>query len=133
MTESKSPQLVDDVSKKVNLPRKAVLALALLDARALGVACGAVGGLWLWLATIILVLRGGEHVGRNLSLLSQYLIGFEVTPAGSLLALAYGLAAGFLAGYVFARLRNGVMRAYLSYVRRRAERMALSDMLDRIM
>jgi hypothetical protein len=133
MADTQWTRPLDEAAKQSHLPRKAVLVLAQLDARALGVACGLVFGLWLWLATIVLVLRGGPDVGRNLSLLSQYFVGFRVTPAGSVLALAYGCAAGFLAGYLFARLRNYVVHTYLLYLKRRAERAAMADMLDGLM
>lgn len=128
-----SSQLVDEASEKVHLPRKAVLVLAQVDPLAFGIACGIILGLWLWLGTIMLVIRGGEHVGKNLSLLSQYFVGYQVTPFGSLLALIYGGVIGFFVGYVSARLRNLTMHAYLSYLRCRAERLAMSDMLDRLM
>lgn len=124
---------IDEVSEKVGLPRKAVLILAQVDPRALGIACGVVLGFWLWLATILLVIRGGENAGQNLALLSQYFIGYRVTPIGSLLAFFYGGITGFLAGYFSACMRNFAMRAYLVYLRRRAESMAMSDMLDRFM
>jgi hypothetical protein len=95
-------------------------------------ALGAVCGFWLWLATVILLIRGGPHMGRNLSLLSQYFIGFRVSPGGSVAAFLYGFLIAFLAGYGFARLRNFMLQSYLLYVRRRAERSALTDLLDRL-
>jgi hypothetical protein len=126
-------QPIDEAAAQVHLPARAVLVLAHLDARALGLACGMVGGLWLWFATLVLLVRGGAQMGQNLSLLSQYFPGFSVTPAGSALALVYGGVAGFLAGYLFARLRNHMVRSYLLYLRHRAERAALADLLDRLM
>jgi hypothetical protein len=66
-------------------------------------------------------------------LLSQYFIGFRVTPAGSVAALLYGFLMAFLLGYGFARLRNFMLHSYLLYIRRRAERVALTDLLDRLM
>ena len=119
--------------ERSSLPPRAVLVLAQLDPRALGIAAGLLCGFLLWLATILLVVRGGTNVGRNLSLLSQYFIGFSVTPAGSLIGFLYGAGFGFLAGCLFARLRNFLIRSYLHSLRRRAERMAMSDLLDRLM
>ena len=121
-----------DEVEQFSLPPRAVLVLAQLDPRALGIAAGLLCGFLLWLATILLVLRGGVNVGRNLSLLSQYFTGFRVTPAGSLIGFLYGAVFGFLAGYLFARLRNLLIHSYLRFVRRRAERMAMSDLLDRL-
>jgi hypothetical protein len=107
--------------------------LAQLDPRALGIASGLMCGLWLWLATILLLIRGGDNVGRNLSLISQYFVGFSVTPAGSVLGFLYGALVGFVIGYSFARLRNLMVHSYLQVLRRRAERAELADLLDRIM
>jgi len=123
---------VQETAERTGLPARTVLGLARLDPRALGLACGLVCGLWLWLATVILLVRGGEKIGPTLSLLSQYFIGFSVTPAGSVVALLYGLPAGFLLGYLFAHLRNSMVRCTLFYLRRRAEREAAGDLLDRL-
>ena len=133
MLDENSPRAADEITGRSSLPARAVLVLAHLDARALGVACGLVCGLWLWIATMALVVRGGPNVGQNLSLLSQYLIGFRVTPSGAVLAFFYGAVFGFVAGYLFARLRNFMVHTYMLYLRRRAERMAMSDLLDRLM
>jgi len=123
----------EGVSRQTHLPRPVVLVFAHVDPRALGIALGLVCGTWLCLASLILVIKGGEHVGRYLSLLSQYFIGFTVTPIGSLIGFAYGAAFGFISGYSLARLRNFLVRTYLRYLRRRGEQEILSDMLDRIM
>jgi hypothetical protein len=120
-------------AQESGLPPRVILVLARLDPRALGIALGTVCGLSLWLATIILFIRGGANAGQNLALLSQYFLGFRVTPAGSAAAFAYGFLIAYLVGYVFARLRNFMLHTYLLYVRRRAEREALTDLLDRVM
>jgi hypothetical protein len=133
MADLRSTQPLEKAARETGLPPRVVLVLARLDPRALGVAAGTVCGLWLALATIILLVRGGVDIGRNLSLLSQYFIGFRVTPAGSVAAFLYGFLVGFLAGYGFARLRNCMLHSYLLYIRRRAERVALADLLDRVM
>jgi hypothetical protein len=121
-----------ETAEESGLPIRTVLSLARLDPRALGLASGLVCGLWLWLGTVTLLLRGGERIGPTLSLLSQYLIGYSVTPIGSLLAFLYGALAGFLFGYLFAHLRNWMVRWTLFYLRRRAEREAAGDLLDRL-
>ena len=133
MADMRSTHPLENAARESGLPPRVVLVLARLDPRALGIALGTVCGLWLWLATIILLIRGGANVGQNLSLLSQYFIGFHVTPAGSVAALLYGFLIAFLLGYGFARLRNFMLHSYLLYVRHRAERVALTDLLDRLM
>ena len=74
----------------------------------LGLATGLITGLLIFLATIWLILKGGEHVGDHLSLLSQFFWGYSVTFAGSLIGLAYGLVLGFLGGALIAWIYNRV-------------------------
>jgi len=124
---------IDRLADQTGIPKPAVLVLGRLDAVALGVSSGAVAGLWLFVATAALILRGGPHVGRTLSLLAQYFPGFDVTWAGAFVGLAYATAVGFLCGYAFAILRNSLVLAYFILLKRRAEQRELSDILDRMM
>jgi hypothetical protein len=73
-----------------------------------GVAWGLVAGLALFLATNVLVLKGGRVVGPHLSLLRQFFIGYEVTFVGSLIGFAYAFACGFVAGYLVSLVYNRV-------------------------
>ena len=59
-----------------------------------GIMCGAL----VFVATIWLVIKGGDSVGPHLSLLSQYFPGYSVTGAGSLVGLAWGFVFGAVAG-----------------------------------
>jgi hypothetical protein len=77
-----------------------------LNVVANGIAIGLICGLGLFLATIILVVKGGAEVGPHLWLLSQYLPGYQVTVLGSFVGLAYGLIAGFIVGGLIAYLYN---------------------------
>jgi protoporphyrinogen oxidase len=92
-----------------------------IDRIALAGATGAAGGLALFLATALLVLKGGAVVGPTLGLLSQYFPGYSVSPAGALLGLLYGFLAGGALGWSFALLRNTVLLLYVAIVRRRIE------------
>ncbi|MCG8589532.1 MAG: NAD(P)/FAD-dependent oxidoreductase [Proteobacteria bacterium] len=94
-------------------------AFARLDPVALGGAVGIVLGFGLALATAVLLLRGGEGVGTNLSLLAWYLPGFRVTWGGALLALFEAGALGFLFGYGLARTINGVVALHERLLLRR--------------
>jgi len=80
-----------------------------VDGGALGLATGVVGGVGLFVATLVLVLKGGTVIGPTLGLLSQYFPGYSVTALGSLVGLFYGFVSGFLAGWLFATLRNAIM------------------------
>lgn len=85
--------------------RRAVLRL---NAQAWGIAFGLLFGIGLFVATIILVVKGGVNVGQHLGLLSVFLPGYRVTVAGAFLGFVYmfviGYALGRLIGAVYNRL-----------------------------
>jgi hypothetical protein len=83
---------------------------ARLNARAWGVAMGLLCGLGLFLATNILLLKGGPVIGPRLALLGVYLPGYKVTFGGSLIGLGYGLVLGFVAGWLMGWVYNSVAR-----------------------
>jgi hypothetical protein len=79
-----------------------------LNAKVWGLSFGLLGGLGLFVSTVILVLKGGERVGPHLSLLSIYFPGYRVTWGGAFLGFVYmfviGYAIGRLIGAVYNRL-----------------------------
>src|SRR2546427_13135680 len=81
-----------------------------LEAVVQGLAWGLVAGLLLFLATNILVLKGGRVVAPHLSLLRQFFVGYEVTFVGSLIGFAYAFLSGFIAGYLVSIVYNRVAR-----------------------
>jgi protoporphyrinogen oxidase len=85
---------------------------AKLDPLALGSAVGLVFGLGLFLATSILLLKGGFVVGPNLALLSQFFPGFTVTWKGAFVGFVQAGLGGFLLGCLAAWLRNWAIAAY---------------------
>ncbi len=105
---------------------------AKLDAIALGTAVGLVSGLGLFIASAWLLLKGGPIVGPNLSLLGQYLIGFQMTWPGAFIGLVEASLWGFVIGYSMAFFRNWSLTAYAWLLRRRAEARERRDLLDRI-
>lgn len=74
----------------------------------LGLVLGVMTGLFVFVATNWLVLKGGEQVGPHLALLGQFFLGYSVSFPGSLVGLAYGTALGFVAGWSVAWLYNWV-------------------------
>jgi hypothetical protein len=101
-----------------------------LDRLALGLSLGTMAGVFLCLATLILVLKGGENVGQNLQLLNQYFPGYRVTIFGSVLGLAYGFIVGFVCGWAGAFLRNAAVFITMSVILRRAEFRYLRRLLE---
>lgn len=82
-------------------------ALLKLNARAWGIAFGLLFGLALFIATNVLVVRGGPIVGPHLALLGNFLPGYRVTFVGSLIGFVYL----FVLGYGFGRLVGEVYNA----------------------
>jgi len=84
------------------------VAIRRLNARAWGIAVGLLLGGGLFLATNILVLKGGENVGQHLELLSQFFPGYSVSFVGSLIGFVYAFVGGYIIGraigYVYNRL-----------------------------
>jgi hypothetical protein len=127
------PVMVDIGEKGRHIEDDLIEAVfARLDPLALGVAVGWVKGLVLFLATAILLLKGGEHVGHTLSLLENYVPGFEVTWIGAAIGCVEVGLMGFALGYFGACLRNGAIQAYASFVLWRGQSDARRDLLDRV-
>ena len=80
-----------------------------------------------FLATAVLLLRGGEPLGPTLSLLGNYLFGFEVSwPGAAVGALEAGVI-GFGVGFVMAKLINVLLRFYETSICRQ---LPLTEVLD---
>ncbi len=86
-------------------------AVARLNARAWGLSVGLLLGFGLFLATIILVLRGGEHVGQHLGLLRIYFPGYRVTVAGSFVGFVYAFVVGYALGRLIGAVYNRLVPA----------------------
>ena len=85
-------------------PEEVRHALVHLNARAWGISVGLLFGLGLFVATNVLVVRGGEPVGPPLALLRLFFPGSSVRFAGSLIGFVYAFGVGYAAG----RLSGGV-------------------------
>lgn len=117
-------------SRKQDTNELLVQAFAKLDALALGLSLGVLLGLLIVLATLILVIKGGETVGPNLALLNQYFAGYSVSLAGSLIGFAYGFGTGFVLGWLAAFLHNLIIRIYLALIQLRASVSSITDYID---
>ena len=80
------------------------LAVARLNGRAWGITVGLLFGIGLFVATIILVIKGGPNPGPHLSLLGVYFPGYRVTFFGSIIGFVYA----FVLGYALGRLIGSV-------------------------
>ena len=84
--------------------------LVRLNGRAWGWALGLLCALGLFVATNILVLKGGDDVGQHLGLLGNYFPGYDVTFAGSLLGALYAFVVGYVVGRVVCAVYNVAAR-----------------------
>lgn len=119
-----------EVAKTSAAERVIIEAFARLDRTALGLAVGTLCGLGVFLATIILLIKGGEVVGPNLALLSQFFYGYTVTITGAFVGLVYGFVVGFVAGWLMALLRNALVSGYLIALKTRANLTSSLDSID---
>jgi hypothetical protein len=69
---------------------------------------GMTGAAGIFLATVWLVVRGGEDVGQHLGLLRFYMPGYSVTWGGALVGVFYGAIFGAVVGGAIATLYNRV-------------------------
>lgn len=103
---------------------------AKLDRRAFGLSLGTVSGVVLFMVTLALVLKGGDIIGPNLSLLREFFPGYTVSPMGAFLGLVYGFVAGFVVGWSVALLRNMTVFLTVALMHRGAEMSALRKVLE---
>ena len=103
---------------------------ARIDKFGFATAIGSVSGLLIFLATLWLLIKGGEVIGPNLLLLEQYFIGYSVTIEGAFIGMGYSFLCGFLFGWLFAYLRNLFLGYFIYRVKRKAELLSFRDFLD---
>jgi hypothetical protein len=82
--------------------------VARLRAGIMALVFGVAGGTTITIATLWLVIQGGEVVGPNLGLLSNYFRGYTVTWIGSIVGFFYGALVGALFGWAMAWIYNKV-------------------------
>ena len=77
-----------------------------LNGRAWGIAIGLMLGFGLFVATNLLVLRGGPDPGRHLRLLSVFLPGYSVSFVGSIIGFIYCFVIGYGVGRLIGAVYN---------------------------
>lgn len=81
-------------------------AILRLNARAWGWAFGLLFGVGLFLATMLLVVKGGSNVGQNLSLLAAYFPGYRVSVGGAFIGFVYAFVVGYGSGRLIGLIYN---------------------------
>ncbi len=85
-------------------------AIQRLNERAWGIALGLLAAVGLFVATNVLVLRGGPNVGAHLGLLGQYLPGYTVTFVGSIVGFVYMFVLGYILGRLIGSVYNRLVK-----------------------
>lgn len=100
------------------------------DPAALGLSVGVVAGALVFLATAVLLLKGGDPIGPNLSLLGNYLLGYEVSWGGAVLGLVEAGLGGFGFGYLLGWMINGVINRERQLLLSRVEGMRSMNLFE---
>ena len=90
---------VDEVSRAVARIKAGILALIF----------GFFGGMGIFTATAVLLLKGGPKVGEHLQLLGHYFPGYQVSWPGAFVGLLYGAILGGAVGWVVGMLYNRIV------------------------
>jgi hypothetical protein len=85
-------------------------AYARVSEQGWGLALGVLAALGLFLATVILVVEGGETVGPHLGLLRVYLPGYSVTWFGAFVGAGYAFFFGYGAGRTIGTIYNRLVQ-----------------------
>ena len=101
---------------KISDEERLLKAVAILNAKMLGLILGLLLGLAVFTATIWIVLKGpqlneaGQYVmGPHLQLLSQFFIGYSVSFTGSIIGFLYGFALGTICGSLIGWTYNNIV------------------------
>ncbi len=94
----------------LNGPETYRSTLLRLNSRAWGIAVGLVFGLGLLVATMLLLMKGGEQVGVHLALLGKLLPGYRVTVGGAFIGFGYLFVIGYAIGRVIGSVYNALAR-----------------------
>lgn len=133
--ESRTPTGDRMVPQKVSVAVPAEIVaqtFARLDPLALGVSLGSIAGALLFLATAVLLIKGGPIIGPRLGLLDNFFLGYSVTWVGALIGMIEAAIGGFVLGYAVALCRNWIIDAYGYIIKRTAEAKESRDMLDKV-
>lgn len=85
-------------------------AVRRLNERAWGITLGLLLGGGLFVATLVLVIKGGPTVGQHLGLLSNYFPGYRVSLLGSFIGFVYAFVLGYGLGRVVGSVYNRLVR-----------------------
>ena len=82
------------------------VAIRRLNARAWGWAFGLLFASGLFLATVFLLIKGGENVGTHLNLIGIFFPGYSVTWFGAVIGFIYAFVLGYAVGRLIGTVYN---------------------------
>jgi protoporphyrinogen oxidase len=103
---------------------------ARIDKLGFATALASISGLLVFLATIILVFKGGQVVGPRLQLLNQFFIGYSVSVKGAFIGMVQSFLWAFLFGWLTAYLRNFFSAYYIYRLKKIKEFLTFQDFMD---
>lgn len=80
--------------------------LARANEQGWGIVFGLIGGIGLFLATVVLVIEDGPNRGAHLGLLRVYFPGYSVTWLGAFIGFIYAFVGGYALGRTVATIYN---------------------------
>ena len=83
-------------------------SIARLRAGIMAIVVGTLSGTALLVATVWLLIRGGENVGQHLALLRNFFPGYSVTWGGAMVGFLWAALAGGIVGWLTAWVYNWV-------------------------
>jgi len=128
---STQPLVPESIDQSV-VDQAIIRAFSRLDKLAFATAVGTVIGLAIFLATIFLIIKGGDSIGPNLKLLGQYFIGYTVSFKGAFIGFGYSFFWGFIFGWLFAYMRNLFTGIYILRIKKTSEYSTFKDFIDYI-
>ncbi len=123
-------KLTDD--QDLELDGASIAEFLRLNSAVIGIVLGLLGGLSTFLATNLLVIKGGTVVGPHLALLGQFFIGYEVTFRGSIIGFFDAFVFGFLVGFFLAWSYNLIVDFRSRREAEAAERAQASERTPRV-
>lgn len=100
------------MAERLTVEEEKVLRRTILRAseQGWGMAIGLLFGLGLFLATVILVVKGGSNPGPRLGLMRIYFPGYSVTWIGSFIGFIYAFVVGYGVGRTVATIYNRLIQ-----------------------
>src|SRR5581483_8528238 len=95
--------------QKPKLEQVVLTQVIRMNATINGIVAGFLAGCVILIATLWLVIKGGDVVGPHQGLLDQFFPGYGVTWVGSLVGFIYGGLVGFAVGYFVSSTDNMIV------------------------